>query len=70
MNFNSEMKMYVESASWSKMYKRSLFNIAANLDGINQWFSSCYAPNIFDVSITINSDGLKKIDNAITNEPF
>lgn len=36
MNFNGDMNMYVQSATWSKMYKRSMFNIAASMDGINQ----------------------------------
>lgn len=58
MRFNGEMSMYIENAVWSKMYKRSLFNISASLDGINSQFSSCYAPNVFDVSITLNAEGI------------
>lgn len=58
MKFNNDMSMYVESAAWSKMYKRSMFNISASLDGINAQFSSCYAPNIIDVSLTLNAEGI------------
>lgn len=58
MTFNSEMDMNVESATQSKMYKRSMFNISASLDGINGQFSSRYSANIIDVSITLNAEGI------------
>ena len=64
ISFN-DMTMYVQNATWSKMYKRSMFNITANLEGINQQFASCTAPNIFDVSITLNADGLKFGPNGL-----
>ena len=59
VKYTGGMKMHIQNAVQNKMYKRSMFNINCSLSGINSQFSSCYAPNIIEVSITINADGIK-----------
>jgi len=46
------------------MYKRSMFNLSAKLSGVEKYFSSCYSPNIFNVGITLNCEGLYMGENG------
>ena len=58
IKFTADNTMHLQSASWTKMYKRSMFNISGKLSGIDKYFSSCYSQNILDVGITLNCEGL------------
>lgn len=64
VKFTQSNYLNFKSGTQVKMYKRSLFNISGKLSGIEKYFSSCYSPNILDVGITLNCEGLSTDEGA------
>ena len=64
IKFTDDNTMHLQNATQTKMYKRSMFNLSGKLSGIENYFSSCYSPNIFDVGITLNCEGLYMGENG------
>ena len=58
IKFTNDNSIYYQTASQVKMYKRSMFNIACQLSGIESYFSSEYSSNIINIGLTCNSEGL------------
>jgi hypothetical protein len=64
IKFTADNTLHLQNATWSKMYKRSMFNLSGKLSGVEKYFSSCYSPNILDIGITLNCEGLYMGENG------